>query len=57
MRLLRHDKVVALANDSEFNALMKQMEFEKALDFALKADKPPAPPEPPREALATPASQ
>jgi hypothetical protein len=52
VKLLRHEKVLALANDEEFNTLMKKMEFEKALDFALKN---PHPPEPPREALATPA--
>ncbi len=63
-KLLRHEKVLELANDGEFNALMKQMEFEKALDFALQPPKPkepaPAPqpesarPEPPREALVAP---
>ena len=43
VRLLRHEKVLALATDSEFSALMKQMEFEKALDFALKPAAAPAP--------------
>lgn len=38
VKLLRHDKVLALANDTEFKALMEKMEFEKALDFALKPD-------------------
>ncbi|MEO6785379.1 MAG: CvpA family protein [Chthoniobacteraceae bacterium] len=54
VKLLRHEKVLALASDGEFNALMREMEFEKALDFALKPEHPPAPPPPPREALATP---
>jgi len=53
VRLLRHEKVLALATDGEFNALMKQMEFEKALDFALQPGKPPALPPPlPLEAQA-----
>ena len=54
VKLLRHDKVLALANDAEFKELMKKMEFEKALDFALQPEHPPAAPQPPREALATP---
>ena len=42
VRLLRHEKVLALATDGEFNTLMKQMQFEKALDFALQPGKPSA---------------
>ena len=58
VKLLRHDKVLALATDAEFKALMEKMEFEKALDFALKHDKqsPPAAPVPvpPTEIPVTP---
>jgi uncharacterized membrane protein required for colicin V production len=54
VKLLRHEKVLALACDTEFNALMKQMEFEKALDFALKPAQQPEPPQPPVETLAAP---
>jgi hypothetical protein len=38
--LLRHEKVVALANDTEFNTLVKQMGFEQALEHALHGDQP-----------------
>ena len=71
VKLLRHDKVLALANDTEFKALMEKMEFEKALDFALKPEdetqsKPPRrthrepmqePPRPPEAVPATPDSR
>lgn len=40
IRLLRHEKVLALAGDAEFNALMQQMEFDKALEFALTPPDP-----------------
>jgi len=40
IKLLRHEKVIALANDTEFNALVKQMGFDQALEYALKGDKP-----------------
>lgn len=40
IKLLRQEKVVALANDPEFGALMKKMEFEQALDHALKGGDP-----------------
>ena len=62
IKLLRHEKVLALATDAEFKALMEKMEFEKALDFALEQPKPkesskngqpPEPSQPPREAQAT----
>lgn len=43
VKLLRHEKVLALASDAEFKALMEKMEFEKALDFALKPAAAPAP--------------
>ena len=39
-RLLRHDKIVALANDPIFAAEIRKLEFEKALDFALRAEEP-----------------
>ena len=57
--LLRHEKVLALASDTEFKALMEKMEFEKALNFALKPDGQspalaPLPPLPPIEAPAAP---
>lgn len=56
IKLLRHEKVLALAGDAEFNALMQQMEFEKALEFALKPPKPPEPvPEPKPELVQPPA--
>ncbi len=58
VKLLRHEKVLALATDAEFKEEMSKMEFEKALDFALEKPKDSAeskePPQPPREALATP---
>lgn len=44
VRLLRHEKVLALASDEEFNGLVKKMEFEKALDHSLKSDAPAAHP-------------
>jgi uncharacterized membrane protein required for colicin V production len=34
-RLLRHEKVVALAADQEFASQITRMDFDKALDFAL----------------------
>ncbi len=37
LKLLRNEKVVALANDTEFAALIKAMDFEKALDHAIKS--------------------
>ncbi len=46
VKLLRHEKVLALANDAEFKGLLEKMEFEKALDFALKPDKQAPPPTP-----------
>ena len=36
LRLLRNEKVVALANDAEFAALIKAMDFDKAIDHAIK---------------------
>ncbi len=36
LKLLRNEKVVALANDAEFAAQIKAMDFEKALDHAIK---------------------
>lgn len=37
-RLLRHDKVIALANDSLFAADIKKLDFDKAINFALRKD-------------------
>lgn len=42
-RLLRHDKIVALANDPVFAAEIKKLDFDKALDFALRTSNPAAP--------------
>ena len=36
LRLLRNEKVVSLANDAEFAALIKAMDFDKAIDHAIK---------------------
>jgi hypothetical protein len=48
IKLLRHEKVLALSADKEFNALIKKMDFEGALDFALGgADSPNRTPEAP----------
>jgi hypothetical protein len=40
IKLLRHEKVIALANDTEFNTLVKQMGFDQALEYALQGSKP-----------------
>ncbi len=40
-RLLRHDKIITLANDPLFAAEIKKLDFDKALDFALHAQRPP----------------
>lgn len=40
-RLLRHDKIITLANDPLFAAEIKKLDFDKALDFALRAHIPP----------------
>ena len=39
-RLLRHDKIIALASDPVFAAEIRKLEFDKALDFALREEKP-----------------
>jgi hypothetical protein len=39
-RLLRHDKIVSLANDPVFAAEIKMLDFDKALDFALRTSTP-----------------
>jgi uncharacterized membrane protein required for colicin V production len=41
LRLLRNEKVVALANDSDFAARLRAMDFDKAMDHAIKGDNPP----------------
>lgn len=40
-RLLRHPKVVELAGDPDFSAQIKRMNFDEALDYALKAPAEP----------------
>ena len=40
-RLLRHEKVVGLASDTDFSEQLKRTDFQQAIDHALKA--PPAP--------------
>lgn len=42
LKLLRNEKVVTLANDEEFAKEIKAMDFEKALDYAIKGG--PLPP-------------
>ena len=42
LRLLKNEKVVALANDREFAEQIKEMNFEKALDHAITGGKLPA---------------
>lgn len=45
LSLLRNPNIVAAANDPEILALMRQLEFEKALDYALgKPEKPDSAP-------------
>lgn len=41
LKLLRHEKVIALAGDAEFAAEIKKVDFEHALDSALR-EKPPS---------------
>jgi hypothetical protein len=41
LRLLRNEKVVALANDREFAEQIKEMNFEKALDHAITGGNAP----------------
>jgi hypothetical protein len=41
LKLLKNEKVVALANDQEFAVEIKKMDFEKALDHAIKGGEVP----------------
>ena len=36
LNLIRNPRIIAAANDSEIGALMREFEFEKALDYAIK---------------------
>jgi hypothetical protein len=47
IKLLRHEKVLALSADQEFNGLIKRMDFEKALDHALRGGGTAPTPQPP----------
>jgi hypothetical protein len=43
LALLRNPRIVEAANDPEVTALIKQLEFEKALDYALRPPDQPTP--------------
>ncbi len=45
LKLLRNEKVVALANDREFSEQVKQMDLDAALKFALTPQPPQKPPQ------------
>lgn len=43
LKLLRHERVIALASDEEFARKLKAMKFDEAMDFALKGTVPTTP--------------